>query len=128
MFGAGIAGNGGINIGVDYFITPKIAAAPSYTHYFSSGIDYGEFNFDAQYYFSLGSVQLFGIVGYTNLNVNGNVPLFGDINESESGYNVGAGIYFPSGDRLSFSLQIKYASTLNGQAYYQAGIAYRLNK
>jgi hypothetical protein len=128
VFGAGIAANGGVNIGVDYFITSKIAAAPSYTHYFSSGIDYGELNLDAQYYFSLSKLQLYAIVGYTNLNVNGNVPLFGDVNESESGYNIGAGVYFPSGDKLSFSVQMKYASTLNGQAYYQAGLAYRFNK
>lgn len=127
VFGAGIAANGGLNIGVEYYFTPKIAAAPSYTHYFSSGIKYGEFNLDARYYFSWGKVQLYGIAGFTNLNVNGNFPVFGDVDEFENGYNLGAGVYFPSGDRLGFTGQIKYASTLNGQAYYQAGVSYRLN-
>jgi Outer membrane protein beta-barrel domain len=127
VFGAGIAANGGINMGIEYFISPKITAAPSYTHYFSSGIKYGEFNVDARYYFLWGHVQLYGIAGYTNLNVNGNFPIFGDVDESESGYNVGAGIYFPSGNRLFFTAQIKYASTLDGQAYYQAGVAYKFN-
>ncbi len=127
VFGAGIAANGGLNMGVEYFFTPKIAAAPSYTHYFSSGIKYGEFNLDGRYYFSSGNVNFYGIAGFTNLNVNGNFPVLGDVDEFENGYNLGAGAYFPSGERLAFTGQIKYTSTLNGQAYYQAGISYRLN-
>jgi len=128
VFGAGIAQNGGVNLALEYFLTSKISAAPSYTYYFSSGVKYGELNIDGRYYFKWGKIQLYALAGYANLNANGNVPIFGDVDESESGYNVGAGVLFPSGDRLSFNAQIKYSSPLDGQAYYQIGISYRLNK
>jgi len=128
VYGAGIGNNGGMNVGFEYILFSKIGASLNYTSYFSSGVSYGELNIDARYYFKTGDTQFYGLVGFSNLDVGGNIPFFGDVDEAENGYNIGVGVNLSAENRLSYNGQIKYSSPGTGQSFYQIGLVYRLTK
>lgn len=62
---------GGINLGAEYFISPKLSAAPSYSYFFVGGDgSHSQINLDARYYFVKGPIQLYalgGLAGFAQL-------------------------------------------------------------
>jgi opacity protein-like surface antigen len=135
-------GKGGIgfNIGGEYFITDKISAAPSFTYFMKSEIDFlggklsgqaSSLNLDGRYYFGDGDIAFYGLggiaIGFAKAEIKGSE--FADDNsqtENKAGINIGAGLVYPLNDKMGLNGQIKYNTPFE-QLAIQAGITFSLN-
>ncbi|MEM1407750.1 MAG: outer membrane beta-barrel protein [Bacteroidota bacterium] len=143
----------GVNLGVEYFITNEISAAPSYTSFFESeaGADgaeltakYNAINLDGRYYFYENEFRLYGLLGIAILNSEIENPPFlsgvggggtsvitftpGEtIDDTDVGLNLGGGIVLPIVERLGFNGEIKYQTPGDGQLVLKAGILFGIN-
>ena len=124
VYGGGIGSNGGVNFGLEYLFSEKISVAPSYTYYFNQALNYNEYNIDGRYYFSIGEMKIYALAGYGLLTLKGELPVRGEVDESDGSFNIGAGANFPMSDRLSLNVQLKYADSGAGQAFLQSGFVY----
>ncbi len=119
----------GINIGLEYFFTDIISAAPSYTFFFKeeeggASFSTSSFNLDGRYYFSDG--MFYGLFGLSFAAAKAEVSGFGSATDNETGINIGGGAMIPIGDALYFNGQAKYNTPFE-QLVIQAGVAYRFN-
>ena len=135
----------GINVTGQFFITEKIAVAPSFTYYFPNSVDlyvgydrkWMEANVDANYYPDLnlidGKLKPYGLAGVNysiidyDYNYNWVTGKYDDGKVSEIGINVGAGASFDIGKKILPFAQLKY-SIINSynQAQILVGIRYNL--
>jgi opacity protein-like surface antigen len=130
----------GINVGGEYFFTDKIAAAPSFTYFLKSEIDFGDgkmsvqatsINLDGRYYFGDGDIAFYGLAGLSiataKVDIEGD-EFFEDASGSESktGVNLGAGLVYPINDKLGLNGQIKYNTPFE-QLAIQAGVTFSIN-
>lgn len=139
---AGFDGGGaGINVGLEYFFTDVISAAPSYTYFFESTEDVlgtefsarlSSINIDGRYYFQTDGFQAYGLAGIAILAINTTTPdFFGtgtiETSDSETGLNIGAGIVYPLSEKIGLNGQLKYQTPGEGQLVLNAGVAIALN-
>lgn len=133
----------GINIGGEYFFTDAISAAPSYTYFFKStvGEDPNEFsyrisslNLDGRYYFLTEGVQVYGMAGlaFLSLQAESTTDFFGtpitvEVDDNETGLNIGGGVVLPLGESVGLNGQIKYQTPGDGQLVLNAGVVFSLN-
>lgn len=116
----------GFNVGGEYFVTDRIAAAPNFTYFFVSGLDVTQINVDAHYYLLKGPVSIYALFGYASFRVSADFG-FGRAGVSDGGVNAGGGVVVPIKGRWNFLGQVKYASPASGQVLVQAGVSVRLN-
>ncbi|MGJ8742951.1 hypothetical protein [Polaribacter sp.] len=110
----------GANAGVVYLFTEALAAAPSFSYYFTpSGFTSTAINLDARYY--LGgdeSLKYFGLAGVSFLSTK--VTGFGAV--SDTGFNVGGGLIYELGESFGLLAQVKYGSGGAGAVEPMVGI------
>jgi hypothetical protein len=104
----------GINGGVQYFVSEKIAIAPSYSFFLKDfgGIKYSSLNIEGRYYFNQG---WYGLAGFDILRTSGSINLFGTpVNFSGSSTEIalGAGYDLELSSGTMLNLQAKYANQI----------------
>ncbi len=135
-------GGVGISVGGEYFFTEKISAAPSFTYFFKSKVDFygaeisgqaSTLDIDGRYYFA-GSetVSFYGMAGlsmaFAKVEVDGDENWMGSesASDNKAGINIGAGLVYPLTETLDLNAQIKYNTPLE-QIAIQVGIAFPIN-
>ncbi|HEY4651987.1 MAG TPA: porin family protein [Pontibacter sp.] len=130
----------GFTVGGEYFITDKISAAPSYTYFLKSKIDFldskmtaraSTIDLDGRYYFGNGNVAFYGLGGISiasaKVEIEDSEFIDGDSDsDSKAGINIGAGLVYPISDKMGLNAQIKYNTPLE-QLAIQAGITFSIN-
>lgn len=112
----------GLNFGVEYFITDKIAVSPNYSTFFVDGpVSFSALNIDGRYYFINSPVQAYGLFGFALRFID--VGLFDD---TDGGLNFGGGVHVPLGGRFSIHSQLKYTTAYSGALTMLGGVAYRI--
>nr|MBI1229569.1 hypothetical protein [Cytophagales bacterium] len=117
----------GLNVGAEYLLMDRISAAPNFTIYFPTSGRASNLNVDFRYYLTEGTLQWYGLAGYTN-NWS-TVDMVGSTNATYStqGANIGAGGVLKFADRLAFNPEIKYQAQRDGQAVFRLGLVYFMN-
>lgn len=105
----------GINAGVQYFLSDKIAIAPGYSFFLKDfgGIRFSSFNIEGRYYFNEG---LYGLAGFDIVRASGTVNLGGLGSFGASGSSteiaLGAGYDLQLSGGTLLNLQAKYANQI----------------
>jgi hypothetical protein len=100
----------GVNLGVEYMFTDAIAAAPSFSYYFTpSGITTYAINADARYYIGGDeSLKYFGLAGVSFMSTK--IDGFG-ASVTDTGLNIGGGLIYSMGENIGLIAQAKYGTS-----------------
>lgn len=121
----------GVNVGVEYMFTDKIAAAPSFSYYlYPSGLTTYAINVDGRYYLGGNdSFKYYGIAGGSLYKSTVTIPSIGgvgggSVSSSAYGVNVGGGAIYNFNDSFGVIGQVKY--TTNGSGFIEPSLGVNL--
>ncbi|WP_158858376.1 hypothetical protein [Lunatibacter salilacus] len=117
----------GVNLGGEYFVDKRTSFAPNFTIYLPEYGGASSLNLDLRYYFTEGTLQWYGLAGFTN---NWLTVEFTDGSRRTSGRqgaNIGAGGVLKFAERFAFNPEIKLQAQNRGQGVFRLGMVYFVN-
>ncbi len=122
VFGTEI-NNLGISVHGKYQFTDEWSAAPSFTYFLKKdNLSWSSLDLDANYQISDAGLYLIGGLNMTFFSIDTEGTFFDgvDLNGTDTGFNVGAGMNFEIGDGLTFAPEARY--TLGGGNFLRIGL------
>ncbi|SMD37071.1 Opacity protein [Reichenbachiella faecimaris] len=134
----------GFNLGAEYLVGEDIGLALGYSQYAKQNATFSEdgftidaevwvstIDFDLRYYFLSDAVQVYGLLGYSNVKVTAEISLFGFTekdSETDNAFNLGMGAMFPLSEKVAINTQAKWHKmSEEGHFVANLGIMFQLN-